>query len=224
VRALRRALVTLAAFGWLAGAAGLARAAETPGEAEEKTAEHLEEHGGEHEAIPEIHGTRLIAQILNFGAVIFVIVYFGGKAISKMLVTRHEQLKSELAAASEAKAAAEARLAKEEKRLAALEQEITAMRAGIKQEAEAEKARLIEMAEERAQRIREETKFLLDQQVKEAEATLRRDAARAAVDMAEAIVRKSLNAGDQQRMVDSFVSDVAAPAGGGGRPTTRSAS
>ena len=115
------------------------------------------------------------------------------------------------AKAAEAKAAAEARLAVQEKRLAALEQEIASIRAGIKEEAESEKARLIAIAEERAKRIKDETSFLLQQQVKEAELQLRHEAGKAAVDMAEQLVRKSMGPADQQRMLDAFVGDVATP-------------
>ena len=81
---------------------------------------------------------------------------------------------------------------------------------GVKAEAEAEKARLIAMAEERAKRIREETTFVLEQQVKEAEERLRREVALASVNLAEQMV-KTLVAADQQRLVDTFVTDVAAP-------------
>ena len=63
-------------------------------------------------------------------------------------------------------------------------------------------------AEERASRIREETTFLLDQQVKEAElrsaARRRGPPSRPPSDRA-----RQLGAGDQQRLVDSFVADVA---------------
>ncbi|HSS37668.1 MAG TPA: ATP synthase F0 subunit B, partial [Polyangia bacterium] len=100
------------------------------------------------------------------------------------------------------------RLARHEARLAKLEQEIADIQSGVKQEAEAEKARLIALAEERAKRIKEETSFALDQQVKEAEGNLRREVALAAVQVAEQLVRQSLNAGDQQRMLETFVSDV----------------
>jgi F-type H+-transporting ATPase subunit b len=128
------------------------------------------------------------------------------------LAARHQQLKADLAAASAARAEAEARLRQQEARLAALEQEIEGIRTGVKAEAEAEKARLIAMAEERAKRIREETTFVLEQQVKEAEERLRREVALASVNLAEQMVKKSLGAADQQRMVDTFVTDVAAPA------------
>lgn len=209
--------MTIAALGWLLAASGGARAEESAGQGE-ATASH--EAGGEghgeaaEEEAPHIDGWKLTWQILNFAGVVFVLGWFGGRALSKALAARHEQLRNELAQAAEAKAAAEARLAKSERRLAALEQEIAAMRAGIKQEAEAEKARLIELAEERARRIKEETTFLLDQQVKEAETTLRRQAARTAVEMAEQIVRRSLNASDQQRLLDGFVADVTTADGG----------
>ncbi|MFL5307011.1 MAG: hypothetical protein ACJ8F1_17475 [Polyangia bacterium] len=162
----------------------------------------------EHGETPEIHGKSLALQLLNFAVLIVILVKFGGPAINKALSARHQQLKADLAAAETARAEAEARLARHEARLAKLEQEIADIQSGVKQEAEAEKARLIALAEERAKRIREETTFALDQQVKEAEANLRREVALAAVQVAEQIVRQSMNAGDQQRMVDTFVTDV----------------
>ena len=99
-----------------------------------------------------INGKKLALQLLNFGVLLFILIKFGGPAINKALAARHQQLKADLASAAAARAEAEARLAQQEKRLGALEQEIAAMRAGVKAEAEAEKARLIALAEERAKR------------------------------------------------------------------------
>lgn len=157
---------------------------------------------------PQIHTKSLALQILNFAVLVFILVKFGGPAINKALAARHQQLKADLAAAETARAEAEARLARQEARLAKLEQEIAEIQAGVKKEAEAEKARLIALAEERAKRIKEETSFALDQQVKEAEANLRREVALAAVQLAEQLVTKSLNASDQQRLVETFVTGV----------------
>jgi F-type H+-transporting ATPase subunit b len=213
---LRRwALIGALAF---AGVAGLSLCGAARAQADETAVQKADEAGvhpggelPEHET-PEIHGKSLALQLLNFAVLIFVLVKFGGPAIGKALAARHQQLKADLAAASAARAEAEARLAEQEARLSALEQEIEGIRTGVKAEAEAEKARLIALAEERAKRIREETTFVLDQQVKEAEERLRREVALAAVTLAEQMVKKSLGAADQQRMVDTFVTDVAAPA------------
>jgi F-type H+-transporting ATPase subunit b len=175
---------------------------------EEAAAAH--ESGAEAEA-PKLDTHRLVFQFINFGVLAAILGFFGGKAINKALLARHQQLKTDLAAAAEARAAAEGRAAEQQRRLETLESEIAKIRASIKQEAEDEKQRLIAAAEARAKAITEETKFLLDQQVKEAEITLKREVAEAAVKIAEALVTKSLHAGDQQRLVETFVGDVATP-------------
>jgi F-type H+-transporting ATPase subunit b len=198
-------------LGVAVGGARVARA----GEESETAAAHAPGQAGEaeHEHEPEIHGKNLAMQLLNFAVLAFILVKFGGGAINKALLARHEQLKVDLTAAAEARRAAEERAEVQGKRLGSLEDEIAALRAGIKQEAEAEKARLIATAEERAARIAEETRFLLDQQVKEAEALLRREVAEAAVKIAEQLVTRALDGRDQQRMLDSFVDDVAGKPG-----------
>jgi F-type H+-transporting ATPase subunit b len=206
------------------GGVGVMSAAARADEAAERVADEAGVHPGgelpEHET-PEIHGKSLVFQLVNFGVLVGILVWFGGPAINKALGARHQQLKADLAAASAARAEAEARLKKQEARLAALEQEIEGIRQGVRAEAEAEKERLIAAAEERAKRIKEETSFALEQQTKEAEARLRREVALASVELAEQMVRKSLGAADQQRLVDTFVADVADRSGGtppGGGP------
>jgi F-type H+-transporting ATPase subunit b len=175
------------------------------------------EQGAEHEA-PSISVKTLGFQLLNFAVLVFLLVKFGGPAVSKALQARSQQIKTDLASAAELRAAAQARFEQQEKRLASLEQEIAAITASIKQEAEAEKARLIATAEERARRIREESEFIIEQQVKQAEEDLRREVAAAAVALAEKIVRTQMGAGDQQRLIDAFVGDIAHA--NGARPGT----
>jgi hypothetical protein len=136
----------------IATAGGRAAFAEPEGQGrDEAAAVHGEEHGQEHgeEAEPEtppLKPGKLLLQFVNFGILVGILGWFGGRAANKALRARHDQLKADLASAAEARAAAEERLRRQEARLASLEQEIAAMRAGIKQEAEAEKARLIAAA------------------------------------------------------------------------------
>jgi F-type H+-transporting ATPase subunit b len=190
---------------------GVARAAEADNPGNPAAAEHQPAgeagEAGEHHA-PTLHAKSLALQLLNFAVLVAILIKFGGGAINKALQARHEQLKADLAAAAAGRAEAEARLKKQEQRLAGLEREIAGMLSGIKQEAEVEKARLIAAAEERARRLREEAAFVIDQQVKEAAASLRREAADGAIRVAEEILRRSINPGDQQRLLDGFINDV----------------
>ncbi|MDX2023186.1 MAG: ATP synthase F0 subunit B [Deltaproteobacteria bacterium] len=168
------------------------------------------EHGGH--GTPSIDGKALALQLFNFGVLLFILIKFGGSAINKSLRSRHDKMKADLDEAQRLRAEAETRLKTQEARLANLQQELTDLRQSMKDSAEAEKRRLIEVAEARAQRIEEETRFLLDQQVKQAEQNFKAEVANAAARIAEEIVRRSVNTSDQQRLVSSFVTDIAAPA------------
>lgn len=208
------ALVVVVAVAGATAPAARAQEQEGPREHPEEVAgEHgtgggeSSEHGTEHGIDPKT----LALQFLNFGVLLFLLIKFGGRAINNGLRARHEQLKSDMEEAAKQKAAAEARFKEQEKRLANLENELEAMRRSILAEAESEKARIIAAAEEKARRVQDETRFQLDQQVKEAEQRFRAEVAQAALKIADELLRRSVNASDEQRLAQSFVAELAAP-------------
>lgn len=159
---------------------------------------------GEHGLDPK----RLAYQFINFGLLVGILGFFGGKAVNKALAMRHDQMKKDLDEASAARAEAQGRLKQQEVRLANLEAEVARLHASIKAEALKEEQRLLESAEEKARRIQDETRFLVDQQVKEAEQTFRREVASTAARIAEEIVRRSVRPEDEQRLNQGFVADL----------------
>jgi F-type H+-transporting ATPase subunit b len=163
------------------------------------------EHGGAH-----IDPKTLGLQLFNFGVLLFLLIKFGGGAINKGLKARHEQLKADMEEATRLRAAAELRFKEQEKRLANLESELETMRAAIVKEAAAEKARIIAAAEEKSRRVQDETKFLLDQQVKEAEQRFRGEVAAAALRIADDLLRRSVATSDEQRLIQTFVGELTA--------------
>jgi F-type H+-transporting ATPase subunit b len=191
-RAVRTALLAVA----------LALCAHAAAQAQPEPAEHPAEHG--------IDPKTLLLQLVNFGVLAFILVKFGGSAINKALRARHDQLKTDLDEAARLRQDAEERFRAHEQRLGNLEREITAMLASIRQEAEQEKGRIIAGAEEKARRIQDETRFALEQQVKEAEQRFRAEVAQAAVKVADELLRRSVTAGDEQRLIQAFVSELAA--------------
>ena len=177
-------------------------------------------HGGEHHGLD----TRTLTfQLINFGLLLLILGFFGGRAINKALAGRHDQMKKDLEEAGAARAAAEARLAVQEKRLGNLEKEVVNLRASIKEEALQEEKRLLAGAEEKARRIQDETKFLMDQQVKEAELRFREEVAGTAVRIAEEIVRRSVRPDDESRLTQSFISDLETGSPGGATVAAASA-
>jgi F-type H+-transporting ATPase subunit b len=197
-----RATLFSLGLAWL-GLTGTAFANEhEPTELSAESAGHGEH--GQHGLDPK----RLLFQFINFGLLVAIVGFAGGKAINKTLAARHDQLKKDLDEASAARADAQARLKEQEARLANLESEVARLLAAIKDEAAQEEQRLLASAEEKARRIQDETRFLVDQQVKEAERNFRQEVANASARIAEEIVRRSVKGDDELRLQQSFISDV----------------
>jgi F-type H+-transporting ATPase subunit b len=185
-----------------------------------------EQGGGEHHA--EFSGKTFAFQLINFGILVAVLGFFGGRAINKALAARHEQMKRDLEEAVQSRAAAEARLKQQERRLGNLEKEVSALRASIKEEAIIEEKRLVEAAEEKARRIQEETKFLMNQEIKQAEIRFREEVAAEAVRIAEEVVLRAVKPEDDKRLNQTFIAELEGSGktattthgGGGGKPVT----
>jgi len=186
-----------------------------PASATERGAAHGEsaEHG-EHAGFKV---STFVLQLINFGVLLFLLIYFGGRAMNKSLRARHEQLKGELAEAARLRDEAKQKVDAQERRLADLEKELSALRASMRQDAAREQARLLEGAQERAKKIQEEMRFQLDQQVKEAEMLLRAEVANASVKLAEALVSKAVDTQDERRLAQEFVAGFDSPTAGGAR-------
>jgi F-type H+-transporting ATPase subunit b len=173
-------------------------------------AEHGTGHGepGEHAGVD---AKTLALQLLNFGVLLFLLIWFGGRALNKAFRSRHEQLKAEIESAAGQRALAEQRFREQDARLANLEQELAALRAAVHEEGEHERARLLAGAAEKAKRIQDETRFQLDQQVKEAEIRLRAEVASTAVKLADELLKRSVSPDDERRLAREFAEGAGAP-------------
>jgi F-type H+-transporting ATPase subunit b len=183
------------------------------GEIAEHGADHAEGSHGEHGGFS---AKTFALQLLNFGVLLFILIYFGGRAMNKALRARHEQLKNDIGESTRLRDEAKGKFQAQEKRIADLEKEIAALRASMRQDAEREQARMVEGAQEKAKRIQEELRFQLDQQVKDAETILRAEVATAAIKLADELLRKSVTPDDQRRLAQEFVAGFAGPGAPGG--------
>jgi F-type H+-transporting ATPase subunit b len=180
--------------------------------ASEGGSEHAAAHG-EHGEHASFSGKTFALQLLNFGVLLFLLIYFGGRAMNKSLRARHDQLKGDIHEAARLRDEAMEKFNTQEQRVSNLENEIAALRASMQKDAEREQARLLEGAQERTKRIQDEMRFQMDQQVKEAELLLRAEVASASVKLAEGLVRKAVNMDDERRLAQEFVAAFDSSAG-----------
>ncbi|MEA5115062.1 MAG: ATP synthase F0 subunit B [Geobacteraceae bacterium] len=185
-------LAVLAFLIALAGVAGIACAAEAA-------------HHADSTAQLKDFGYRL----LSFSILVAILAWGAKKAnIKGLLASRQATVAKALQEAAEARQAAEDKLAEYSEKLDKATLEIDSIQKAIRQEGEAEKARIIAEANESAERIREQAKAYAQQEVQMAMARLRAETSRLAVSLAEESLRRSVTPADQERFVDEYLNKV----------------
>ncbi len=149
---------------------------------------------------PEFQGT-----LVNFGALILLIAWVIRKKGNPALAEKRKQVEAELEEAQRLRAEAEKRHMETTKRLEKLDHEMVQIRAEMVKAGEAERDRIVEQAEEKAARMRRDTSFLIEQQIKQLREDLIREAASAAVLAAQDLLQKSTTDADQDRLAEAYL-------------------
>jgi len=160
-----------------------------------------EEGGAQHGGAVHIPWGEIVKQAINFLILAGVLVYFLRKPVSSFLKERSELLRKAIDDAAKARAEAAEKLAAIETRTANLADEIAGMNAKMDAEAAAETRRLQETATVEISRIRAQSEFTGEQEVKKAREELRLEASLLSARAAEELVRKTLSPEDQERLV-----------------------
>ena len=156
----------------------------------------------------------MIAKLFNFALLAGTLVYFLRSPLATYLSDRGKQIRSDLVKAAGMKQSAAEQLAKIDAKMAALPGELDALRKTGAQEVAAEEARMRQAAEAERTRLIEQSTRDIDWQLKIAERDLRQHAGARAVDLATKRVKATITDADQVRLLDRYVSQVAAGAQG----------
>lgn len=161
-------------------------------------------HGEHH--VPSI--TEVIFPALNFLIYAFIIVKYGLPLVRSFLKTRREEVVSTIAQASAKMQAAEVLVSGYKAKLAGLDKEVQSMHASLRDEGDREKAKLLSEAQVLAAKIKEDARFLADQEVKMARQQVREEMANQAESRARELVQRNLSAADQGRLVEDFIQSI----------------
>jgi F0F1-type ATP synthase membrane subunit b/b' len=153
------------------------------------------------------HATELFKWI-NFAIVAGVILWAFGKKLPSVFRANAEAIGSAITKAAAVKAEADKLLADAEARLARLEQEVAELRAVAEKEAATDAQRIREMAKSDAEKISIAAKAEIEAAERAARMELKALAAKLAVDGAESLLAKRLNAQTQESLVSGFVKSL----------------
>jgi F-type H+-transporting ATPase subunit b len=148
--------------------------------------------------------------LLNFAVFAFILYKLFGKSFTAMVLSRHETIAKQLAESGRLRDEAAQRLAEYTKRVQNLDAEIGGLVAGIRSEAETDRARIIAEAESRAARLRKDAELQIQAEIARVRATLEREAVETAMTMARKILTEKATDADQRALAEKFIKELGA--------------
>ena len=157
------------------------------------------------------HQAHLLALILNFAIIVFVVVWFGRKFVPGILRHRNQSIQSALEEARAASHEANRRLSEIENRLRQLDVEIGQMQSHAEKEAETEEVRIKSAAEEDIRKVVEAA----EQEIAAAAKQARRELTSHTADLAVGLARKQIkvDSNTDQVLVRNFAAKLSQDGG-----------
>ncbi len=149
-------------------------------------------------------------RVVNFIALMIILVKFGAKPIGSGLSERRKKIKDEIETLKQNRADAEKSYNEFQTKLATVESEIDKVVERAIAQAEVEKTKILEKAEQGAADLMRSAEMAVQNQVTEARRTLKNEVAEQAAILAEEIIVKSLTADDQVKIIETYLDKVGA--------------
>ena len=198
--------LTLVGFGSVAAGVSFAGRVSVAAAQHEGGAEHGEaaEHGAHgHEG--GIDPIAMGGSVLNF-LVLVGLIYVGlRKPLESFLAIRRASVVDGMEEARRVKAAAEAKDAEYTARIANLDAELEGLREDMRRGGLLERDRIVAEASKRAEKMHEDARFLIEQQLKQLREDLTKEAVEAAVRAADETLRKAITSHDQERLAQQYL-------------------
>ena len=172
-----------------------------------------EAHGGGIEWITPIIGhegkTGLVWLLINFAVLMFLLERLLFRKLRAQTRERHDDVKSELAKATQARSEAEGVMREYRQRMEKLDDELAQLQADAKRKAEADREAIIADAEREAERILAAATSAAEREAESRRRAIENEIVDRAVERAETILREKLTPTDQKRMLDDYVTRLA---------------
>lgn len=152
----------------------------------------------------------LFWRILNFAALMIILVKFGAKPIASALGGRQESIKNELEDLEARKDTAEKQYREFEAKLATVEKDIDTIVDKAVAQAEIEKTKILEKAEAAVEDMQRQAELAIQNEISEARRDLKNEVADQAAVMAEELIVKNLTADDQVKIIKTYLDKVGA--------------
>ncbi len=147
-------------------------------------------------------------KFINLAIFVALLVHFVKKPLSSAFKAKRESIRAELIKAEEDKKAALAQLTAAESKLAAIESEKAAILKRAREEAEAERANILQQTESDIAKMREQAASEINRLTQQTKAELRRFSAEESIRLAEERLRVEINADSDAKLVKAGIQEI----------------
>lgn len=144
-------------------------------------------------------------QIVSFLLLGFFLSRLLKKPLRSFLFRRKEEIRNSLDQASRKEDEARRLLTEWETKLSSLSQEVDELHQSLYREGETERQRIIERAQQEEERIRKQTQFIAEQEVKKAQASLKKEMVDLSLELAEGLLKEKVRPDDQERLAREYM-------------------
>jgi len=156
--------------------------------------------------------TPYLALLINFGLLAGLYYFMGKKGVAEGLKKRKEAIAKEIEEAQRMLKEAEERAKTYQAKLKNVETELSNAKKALEEAGKGERDRIVREAEEKAERMKRDAAFLVDQELKQMRVDLTREAIELAMHTAEEMLKSKATAEDHSRLADDFLRDLEKPA------------
>jgi F-type H+-transporting ATPase subunit b len=149
-----------------------------------------------------------VFMLINFAILLGILAKWGAPLARKTARERHDLIKTALDEAARLRQQAADKLADYEARLKAADTEIKELVEGMRADAKKEADRIRAAAEAQAAQMARDAEQRIAAEIELARAQLTREVTAAAAAATEKLLRDKLTAGDQQKLVAGFITDI----------------
>jgi F-type H+-transporting ATPase subunit b len=152
----------------------------------------------------------LFWRVINFAALMIILVKFAAKPIGSALSGRQKGIKDELEDLEKRRDEAEKQYRAFEAKLGSVEKDIDTIVEKAIAQAEVEKAKIIEKAEQAVDDLKRSAEQAIQNEIVEARRMLKNDVADQAAVMAEELIVSNLKPADQVKIIENYLDKVGA--------------
>ena len=144
-------------------------------------------------------------RLLNFAILMYILYRLAWKRLVNFFRNRREDIKTSLAETKDRRIEAEDKFKEYEIKLAKATDDIQGISEMIKEQGLAEKQKLIADAEKAAEKMKEDARARMDQEMKKAGSQLRTEAVELSIKVAEDILKRNVSPEDHEKMVKEYM-------------------